>query len=184
MLSARRILIAEGRRILIPRRSFWCLPDPGFSHDWPWALPTACQPSLQRGVRGVSPRLKKKQRPSPLPPSLSALRLSLLSLSLFLLPSFCCPFPGSCSRGPSLPGRRTLLTRQADPPYPAGGPCPYPAGRTPLARQAAGGYSLLTARSGGGYSLLGRRALLTQKADTPYPKGGYSFGDLPHLVRI
>ena len=70
------------------------------------------------GVREVSPRLKK--RPSPLPPSLSA-SLSL-SRSLFLIPSFCCPFPGSCSRGPSLPGRRTLLTRQAGPPYPAGGP--------------------------------------------------------------
>ena len=114
LAEGRRILIAEGRRILIPRqRDFGaCLADPGFSHDWPWALPAACPPSLYGGVRGVSPRLKKKSASLSLPRSPPSASLSL-SLSLFLIPSFCCPFPGSCSRGPSLPGRRTLLTRQS-----------------------------------------------------------------------
>ena len=64
----------------------------------------------------------------------------------------------------ALPDRRVLLTYLSD----------YP----------TGGYSLPDLITTGGYSLLGRRALLTQKADTPYPKGGYSFGDLPHSVRI
>ena len=143
---------------------------------------TPCQPSLQRGPGGGSPRLNSRTQAAFLPLYLGpgsrlvsanqacsggsggfppgsrkecltlslflpALRLSL-SLSLFPIPSFCYPLPGSCSRGPSLPGRRTLLTRQADPPYPAGGPS-LPGRRTLLTRQAAGGYSLPTAREAG-----------------------------------
>ena len=54
------------------------LPDPGFSHDWPWALPTACQPSLQRGVRAVSPRLKERTQEALLP-HLAGRVLSLLA---------------------------------------------------------------------------------------------------------
>jgi len=153
------------------------MPDPGFSHDWPWALPASFQPSLHRGVRGVSPRLTKNKGPPLFLPRSSALRLSLLSLSLFLLPSFCCPFPGSCSRGPSLPGRWTLLTRQADPSYPAGGP-PLPGSRqadTPYlpSGRAADSRCILLSYSEGGCSLLGRRILLTREVDTPYSGGGF-----------
>ena len=125
------------------------MPDPGFLHDCPWALPAACQPSLQRGVRGVSPRLKKRvPPPSSLAPRPLSLALSFsLSHSLLLL-----PFPW-------LLFSRTLLTRQADPPYPAGGP-PLP-GR----RQAGTPYLP---------GPFGRRALLrTREADTSYSGGGY-----------
>ena len=59
------------------------------------ALPAACQPGLQRGVRGVSPRLKKRIEEALLPHS---------------------------GDGPSLLERRTPLVRKADPPYPKGGP--------------------------------------------------------------
>jgi hypothetical protein len=67
---------------------------------------------------------------------------------------YCTHHPGG---GPSLPGRRALLTRQADSPYPTGGRL-----------------VLLPYRPGGGYSFLGRRILLPWKADTPCPEGGYS----------
>ena len=114
------------------------MPDPGFSHDWPWALPAACQPSLQRGVRGVSPRLKKKQRPplflprSPPFVSRSSLFLSFSfppSAALSLAPVLADPpYPAG---GPSLPGRRTLLIRQAGPPYPAAGGPSLPTASAP-----------------------------------------------------
>ena len=58
----------------------------------------------------------------------------------------------------------------ADPPYPAGGPS-LPGRRALLTRQAAGGYSLLTAREAGTpYTLL---SLLPREAGTPYSEGGY-----------
>ena len=117
----------------------FCMTGPGLARRLP-TKPAAGGPG------GFPPAQKKAL---PLSPLLSALRLSL-SLSLFLTPSFCCPFPGSCSRGPSLPGRRTPLTRQADPPYPAGGP-----------------------------SLPGRRALLTRQADPPYRPGRRTLPSLP-----
>ena len=117
-------------------------------------VPAACQPGLKRGVRGVSPRLKKRIEEALLPHS---------------------------KGGPPLPEGRTPLTRKADPPYPKGGP-PLPERRAFLTRKAGttysqGGYSLLERRmysllerpsSRGGYSLLARRILLTRKADTPY----------------
>ena len=92
----------------------------------------ACQPSMQCAVGGPGgfPPAQKKQRPSPLPPSLFR-PSSLAPLSFSLSPSLLLlPFPW-------LLFSRTLLTRQADPPYPAGGP-PLPGRRTPLTRQAAG----------------------------------------------
>ena len=73
----------------------FCLTPRVFLHDWPRALPAACQPGLQRGVRGVSPRLKKRIQEALLPHS---------------------------GDGPSLLERRTPLVRKADPPYPKGGP--------------------------------------------------------------
>ena len=169
-----RALLALGKLWL----GFWILPDPGFSYDWPWALPAACQPGLYqpglvRGGPGGLPPAQKK-RPLPLPPSLSAaLRPSSLALSLSL--SF--PFPPSAALslapvladppypagGPSLPGRRTPLTRQADPPYPTGGR------RTLLPYLPPGGRRMPDTPK-----LLGRRILLTRKADTPYSEGGYS----------
>ena len=48
-----------------------CLTQVFRMDGWPWALPAACQPSLQRGVRGVSHRLKKRSASLPLPRSLS-----------------------------------------------------------------------------------------------------------------
>ena len=139
------------------------LPDPpGFSHGWPWALPAACQPSLQRGVRGVSPRLKKRVPPpssrTPRPLSL-ALSFSL-SHSLLLL-----PFPW-------LLFSRTPLSRQADPPYPAGGPSlPGRRARPPAASPPypAGGPSLAGRRPRP--SLPGRQAALDAGAlRPPWPR--------------
>ena len=59
------------------------------------SLLPGCQPRIEWGVRGVSPWPKKKNR------------RVLLSYS---------------RGGPSLPERRALLTREADPPYSRGGP--------------------------------------------------------------
>ena len=94
-------------------------------------VPAACQPGLERGVRGVSPRLKKRIEEALLPHS---------------------------KGGPPLPEGRTPLTRKADPPYPKGGP-PLPERRAFLGTRKAdppcpkGGYYLLARR----YSLLERR---------------------------
>ena len=71
------------------------MPDPGLLDGWPQGAPAACQPGLQRGVRGVSPRPKKG------------------------IPDASLPHSGD---GPSLLERRTPLVRKADPPYPKGGP--------------------------------------------------------------
>ena len=110
-------------------------------------VPAACQPGLERGVRGVSPRLKKGIEEALLPHS---------------------------KGGPPLPEGRTPLTRKADPPYPKGGP-PLPERRAFLTRKAGtpysrGGCTLYsrareadTLYSQGGYSLLGRRILLTRE---------------------
>ena len=184
--------------IVFWQRDFGACLTQVFSHDWPWALPPACQPSLQRGVRGVSPRLKKKSASLFLPRS-----PPFVSRSLFL--SFSFPPSAALSLAPVL----------ADPPYPAGGPSlpgrrqadtPYlhdlPPGRRvhvlgsywqPLLSYFEGGYSLFGRRtpltreapppyskggpppySKGGHSLPERRILLTRKADIPYSRGGYS----------
>ena len=141
----------------------------------PGPYPPPANQACSGGSGGFPPG--SKRRPVPLSPSLSALRLSL-SLSLFLIPSFCCPFPGSCSRGPSLPGRRTLLTRQADPPYPAGG---Y---SSPLTRKADTPYSegrrhgkkriIYSGRESptAGRILLARRGLLAHRLAPPPPRRG------------
>ena len=84
------------------------LPDPGSPDNRPMVLPAACQPSLQRGVRGVPPRLMKKIKVASLPHS---------------------------KGGPPLPGRRILLTREADTPYSKGGP-PSPERWALLTRKA------------------------------------------------
>ena len=110
------------------------MPDPDFLA---WGFSRSLPPRPAVGGPGGSPRLRKGPshfRPrSPPYVSLSRSRSLSLSYSLLLL-----PFPW-------LLFSRTLLTRQADPPYPAGGP-----------------------------SLPGRRALLTRQADPPYPTGGPS----------
>ena len=93
-----------------------------------------------------------------------ALALSLVSHSLLLLFS------------------RTPLTRQADPPYPAGGPCPYPAGG-PCPYPAGGSrwpadnpylHDLPPGRRIplDAPKLLRRRTLRTPEAGPPYSGGG------------
>jgi len=119
-----------------------------FRMTGPRPSPAPANQACSGGSGGFPPGSKK--RPS-LFLHLSALRRSL-SLSLSPMHSLLLlPFPW-------LLFSRTLLTRQADPPYPAGG------------RRI-----LLTYRPGaGGYSLLGSRILLTRESDTPYSGGGYS----------
>ena len=89
------------------------------------------------------------------PPLVSRSRSLSLSHSLLLL-----PFPW-------LLFSRTLLTRQADPPYPAVGP-PLPGSRqadTPYlpSGRAADSRCILLSYSDGGYSLRGRRILLATR---------------------
>ena len=139
-------------------QAFWA---PG-----PRALPTACQPGLQRGVRGVSPRPKEGSKEALLP-----------LLDRRILPATQKAGPPYSKGGPPLLERRTPLTRKAGLPYPKGGPSLL-ARRTPLTRKAdppysQGGYSLLERRM---YSLLERRILFkpSPRQAALYSEGGYS----------
>ena len=137
---------------------------PVFRMTGPGLCPPPANQACSGGSGGFPPGSKKG--PSFFLPRSPPFVSRSLFLSLFLSHSLLLlPFPW-------LLFSRTLPTRQADPPYPAGGP-PLPDRRALFTRQAdppypAGGPSLLTAReadtpySRGGYSLLGRRILPTR----------------------